>query len=372
MHTVTVDLGERSYAIYIGSGILDRLPGVLSQAHIRGLLALVTDSNVGPLYADRVRALLSGYGVQICTLPAGEERKRLDQIEWLCGRFLEGGLDRGSAIVALGGGVVGDVAGFAAATFMRGIRFVQIPTTVVAQVDSSVGGKTGVNHPLGKNIIGAFHQPSAVLIDMTLLETLPPRELCSGLAEVVKHGMIADSVLFDYMDQNASAIVRGDLAALEWPVVRSCEIKASIVAQDEREQNLRANLNYGHTFGHAIESATRYTRFLHGEAVALGMMCAAQLAVDTGLLDPESAQRQRDCLRACGLPVTWLEGFESPSAVDEAVALMKHDKKARSGALRFVLPDRIGHVIQRADISREQVRKAFEALRQMPARERAT
>lgn len=372
MHTVTVNLGERSYAIHIGSGILDRLPGILSQAHIGGPLALVTDRNVGPLYADRVRALLSGYDVETCTLAAGEEQKRLDQIEWLCGRFLEGGLDRGSAVVALGGGVVGDVAGFAAASFMRGIRFVQIPTTVVAQVDSSVGGKTGVNHPLGKNTIGAFHQPSAVLIDMTLLETLPPRELCSGLAEIVKHGMIADSALFEYMENNAAAIVRGNLAALERPVVRSCEIKAGIVAQDEREQNIRAILNYGHTFGHAIESATRYTRFLHGEAVALGMICAAQLAVDAGLLDAESARRQRDCIGACGLPVTWVEGFQSLSAVDEAVALMKHDKKARSGALRFVLPDRIGHVVQRADISREQVRKAFEALRQMPARERAT
>jgi 3-dehydroquinate synthase len=372
MHTVTVDLGERSYAIHIGAGILDRLPAVLSQAHMGGPLALVTDSNVGPLYGERVRGLLSGYDVRICTLPAGEERKRLDQIEWLCGRFLEGGLDRGSAVVALGGGVVGDVAGFAAATFMRGIRFAQIPTTVVAQVDSSVGGKTGVNHPLGKNTIGAFHQPSVVLIDMTLLDTLPRRELCSGLAEIVKHGMIADSALFDYMEEKAGAIARGGLADLEWPVVRSCEIKAGIVAQDEREQNLRAILNYGHTFGHAIESATRYTRFLHGEAVALGMMCAAQLAVDTGLLDPESARRQRDCVAACGLPVTWIEGFQSPAAVDEAAALMKHDKKARSGALRLVLPDRIGHAVQRADISREQVRKAFEALRQTAARTRAT
>lgn len=359
MHTVTVDLGERSYAIHIGSGILDRLPRLLSQVQIAGPLALVTDANVAPLYAERVRDLLGDLAVETCILPAGEPYKRLDQIEWLCGRFLEAGLDRGSAVLALGGGIVGDVAGFAAATFMRGIRFVQVPTTVVAQVDSSVGGKTGVNHALGKNTIGAFHQPSAVLIDMTLLDTLPPRELRAGVAEIVKHGMIADSALFEYLEKNASAIVDGDLDALEWPVVRSCEIKAGIVAQDEREQNLRAILNYGHTFGHAIEAATQYARFLHGEAVALGMICAGRLAVGAGLLDAESAGRQRACIAACGLPVAWAD-----AAVDEAVSLMKHDKKARSGALRFVLPDRIGHVVQRTDILPEQVRKAFDAVRQ--------
>jgi 3-dehydroquinate synthase len=363
MHTVTVELGERSYAIRIGSGILDELPAVLADAGISpGPLALVTDSNVGPLYAERVRGLLGGYEVHLCTLPAGEEHKRLSQIEWLCGRFLEGGLDRGSSVAALGGGVVGDVAGFAAASFMRGIRFVQIPTTVVAQVDSSVGGKTGVNHPLGKNTIGAFHQPSAVLIDLKMLETLPPRELCSGLAEIVKNRMIADARLFEHMEAKAHDIVKGDLSALEWPVVRSCEIKADVVAKDEREQNLRAILNYGHTFGHAIESATRYTQFLHGEAVGLGMICAARLAVEMGLLDADSERRQRACIGACNLPVAWPEGFKG-TAVDEAVILMKHDKKSRAGALRFVLPDRIGHVVQRTDVSREQVRQAFEAVR---------
>jgi len=363
MHTVAVDLNERSYCIYIGSGILPRLPRLISQANLEGPLALVTDSNVGPLYAEEVQSLVGDAIRVTCTLPAGEEHKRLEQVEWLCGRFLEEGLDRTGGVLALGGGVVGDVAGFAAACYMRGLPIIQIPTTVVAQVDSSVGGKTGVNHPLGKNAIGAFHQPAGVLIDLALLKTLPARELRAGLAEVVKHGVIADAALFEYMEENAAAIVGGDLALLEWPVVRSCEIKAGIVALDEREQNIRANLNYGHTFGHAIESATCYERLLHGEAVALGMVCAARLAAEEGLLDGESVRRQLECIRACGLPVAWSDEFGSPDAIDEAVALMRHDKKARGGMLRFILPDRLGHVLQRSEITKDQVRKAFDAIR---------
>lgn len=364
MHTVTVDLNERSYCIYIGSGILPRLPRLISQANLDGPLALVTDSNVGDLYAEEVQSLAGDAIGVTCTLPAGEEHKRLEHVEWLCGRFLESGLDRAGGVLALGGGVVGDVAGFAAACYMRGVPVIQIPTTVVAQVDSSVGGKTGVNHPLGKNSIGAFHQPAGVLIDLGLLGTLPPRELCAGMAEVVKHGIIADAALFEYMEENAAAIIGGDLALLEWPVVRSCEIKAGVVALDEREQGIRVNLNYGHTFGHAIEAATCYERLLHGEAVALGMVCAARLAVEEGLMDAECARRQRECIRACGLPVAWSAAFGPEDAIDEAVELMKHDKKARGGMLRFILPDRIGHVLQRSEITRDQIRKAFDAIRE--------
>ena len=356
MRTLTVALGDRSYPIHIGEGILDRLPEFLVEAGVTGAAALVTDSNVGPLYADRVASLLEDVRVT-CTLPAGEEHKRLDQIEALCGRFLEAGLDRSSVVVALGGGVVGDVAGFAAAVYMRGIRFIQLPTTIVAQVDSSVGGKTGVNHPLGKNTIGAFHQPSAVIIDMALLETLPDRELRGGLAEAIKHGVIADETLFAYLEREAGRILANDVTALIEPVVRSCEIKGSVVSRDEHEHGLRAILNYGHTFGHALEAVSQYTRFLHGEAVALGMHAAALLAGELGLVDASFVERQRACLLAYGLPVSWPE-----IPVDQTLAMMKHDKKATGGAIKFILPERVGHVVQRTDISEAYVRRALLAL----------
>lgn len=356
MKTLTVALGTRSYPIHIGEGILERLPELLVGAGIKGSVVVVTDSNVESLYARRVAALL-GSNTATCTLPAGEEHKRLEQIEWLCGRFLEAGLDRSSAVVALGGGVVGDVAGFAAASFMRGISFAQVPTTIVAQVDSSVGGKTAVNHPLGKNIIGAFHQPSVVIIDMTLLVTLPDRELRAGLAEALKHGVIADEALFAFMERKADALLAKDLSALETPILRSCEIKAAIVAADEREHGCRANLNYGHTFGHAIEAASGYTRFLHGEAVALGMHAAAVLAAELGMVDATFVKRQRAALVAYGLPVSW-PGIP----MDKTLAAMKHDKKVQAGTIKFILPDRIGHVVQRTDVTELQACRALEVL----------
>jgi len=356
MKTLTVALGARSYPIHVGEGILDRLPEFLAEAGITGSVAVVTDSNVGPMYAGHVAALLGSKTVT-CTLPAGEENKRLDRIEWLCGHFLEAGLDRSSAVVALGGGVVGDMAGFAAASYMRGIRFAQVPTTIVAQVDSSVGGKTGVNHPLGKNIIGAFHQPAVVVIDMTLLATLPGRELRAGLAEALKHGVIADEALFAFMERKADALLAKDLSALETPVLRSCEIKAAIVAADEREEGQRADLNYGHTFGHAIEAASGYTRFLHGEALALGMHAAAVLAAELGMVDAAFVKRQRAALVAYGLPVSW-PGIP----MDKTLAAMKHDKKVQAGTIKFILPDRMGHVVQRTDVTEPQACRALEAL----------
>lgn len=360
MTTVTVNLGDRSYPIEIGRGNLDRLPDLLRRIERSGAVAIVTDTNVALLYADRVRDLVAGAGYQplICVMPAGEEHKRLVRIDELTGQFLEAGLDRSSIVVALGGGVVGDVAGFAAAAFMRGVRYIQIPTTIVAQVDSSVGGKTGVNHPLGKNVIGAFHQPSAVLIDMDILKTLPKRELQAGLAEVIKHGVIADADLFAYMEQHADAILACDVDALEYPLRRSCEIKAAIVAADEREQGWRANLNYGHTFGHAIESVTEYKRFLHGEAIALGMCSAAALAQDLGMVDAEFVHRQRTCIERYRLPIRWPE-----IPVDATLRLMKHDKKVRGGTLKFILADGLGHVVHRTDIPAERVQHALEALR---------
>lgn len=361
MKELKVALGARSYPITIGPGAIEILPETLKALEAKGTVAIVTDTNVAPLYADRVAdaAGRAGVRVRVCAMASGEEHKRLSQVEFLCGEFLHGGLDRSSVIVALGGGVVGDIAGYAAASYMRGIRFIQAPTTVVAQVDSSVGGKTGVNHPLAKNIIGAFHQPSAVVVDLDFLRSLPERELRAGLAEVIKHGMIADAELFAYMERRAGALLAKDLDAFEYPIVRSCEIKSAIVAADEHEHGVRANLNYGHTFGHGIEASSGYSRFLHGEAVALGMHAAGKLSLELGLVDEAFVERQRACIAAYGLPVRWPE-----IPVDHTLEAMKHDKKARSGTLKFVVADAVGHVAHRVDITAEQARRALEALRE--------
>ena len=360
MITIPVALGDRSYPIHLGVGTLSELPSVIETTQTKGAIAIVTDANVGPMQGSRVEALAheSGRKVVTCTMPAGETNKRLARIEELTGEFLAAGLDRSSLIIALGGGVVGDVAGFAAAAFMRGIPYIQVPTTIVAQVDSSVGGKTGVNHPLGKNIIGAFHQPSAVLIDMEFLLTLPDRELRAGLAEVIKHGVIADETLFAHLESHAARILAKDLDALEVPIRRSCEIKGAIVAEDETEQGVRANLNYGHTFGHGIEAVTQYERFLHGEAIALGMIAAGALARELGLAGAAFEARQRACIAACGLPVFWPE-----IPVDGTLEAMRRDKKARAGTMKFVVADRIGHVVHRTDVTEAQARRALEALR---------
>ena len=356
---LTVELGARSYPIWVGAGAIRHLPEVLTALQVSGPVAICTDTHVAPLYGQQVAQWVeqSGGVPVICTMPAGESHKQLERIDAFCGQFLEAGLDRSSVVIALGGGVVGDVAGFAAACYMRGVRFIQIPTTIVAQVDSSVGGKTGVNHPLGKNTIGAFHQPSAVVIDLTMLRTLPERELRAGLAEVIKHGVIADEALFAYMENHQDAILAMDLDALAYPVIRSCEIKAAIVAEDEREQGVRANLNYGHTFGHGIEAVSGYTRFLHGEAVALGMHAAGALASDLGLVDRAFCERQHACLASYGLPVSW-----PALPVDATLEAMRRDKKARAGTLKFVVADRMGHVVHRTDITEGQARKALLAL----------
>lgn len=360
LKSLEVDLGARSYPIHVGEGVLTLLADEIGRLQTKGAMALVTDANVAPLYAEQVADELSSTGLSVVrhVLEPGEENKRLYQVEDLCGAFLTGGLDRSSTVVALGGGIVGDIAGFAAASFMRGVRFIQIPTTIVAQVDSSVGGKTGVNHPLAKNIIGAFHQPAAVIIDLTLLKTLPDRELRAGFAEVIKHGVIADADLFSYLEEHVEAILDKDLSAIEYPVVRSCEIKADVVARDEREQGLRANLNYGHTFGHAVEAVSQYGRFLHGEAVAMGMHAAGVLARNLGLVDDAFVDRQRACIEAFGLPVTWPQ-----LPTDETLTAMRHDKKARAGALKFVIADRLGHVIHRTDVSEDHARAALAAVR---------
>ena len=360
MKTITVELGTRSYRIYIGEGALSCFPEALAALDARGKLAVVSDTRVGPLYGERIADLAAeaGFDPVHCIMEAGEKHKRLTQVETLCGSFLDGGLDRSSGVIAVGGGVVGDTAGFAAATFMRGVPYLQIPTTIVAQVDSSVGGKTAVNHPLAKNVIGAFHQPSAVLIDLEMLSTLPERELRAGLAEVIKHGVIADAELFEYMESQVAAILAKDLDTLLYPVKRSCEIKAAIVSADEREHGVRANLNYGHTFGHAIEAVTAYGTFLHGEAISLGMQAASALAHDLGLVDEAFVARQRACFEAYGLPTQWPE-----LPVDETLEAMKRDKKVRAGTMKFVLAERMGSVVHRTDVTEAQARSALESLK---------
>lgn len=357
--TITVSLGERSYPIHIGENLLHLIPEMLQKSGIRGSIGVITDAHVAELYLQQTVSFLKEAAFPCVThiLPAGEESKQLSRIEEICGTFLEGRLDRASAVVALGGGVVGDIAGFAAACFMRGIPFIQVPTTIVAQVDSSVGGKTAVNHALGKNTIGCFHQPCGVVIDMTVLKTLPPRELRAGCAEIIKHGVILDAGLFNYMEKEAASVLACDLKALFYPVARSCEIKSAVVAEDEKEHGIRALLNFGHTFGHALETASNYSTFLHGEAVALGMCAAAELGRLLGTASPDFCCRLRACCQAYGLPVVWSE-----LPVREALQAMKKDKKARAGTLKFIVPCDFGTVEQRTDITEELAGKALESL----------
>lgn len=358
--TLTVELGERAYPIIIGEGVLDQLRALLADSGGQGAVGIVTDANVGALYANRVQQIVrdAGLGSSLHAMPAGEMHKRLERIEEICGAFLADGLDRTSLIIALGGGVVGDIAGFAAACFMRGIPFIQIPTTIVAQVDSSVGGKTGVNHPLSKNSIGAFHQPDAVLIDLALLQSLPERELRAGLAEVIKHGVIADADLFAYMENTSERILAKDSEALRRPILDSCRIKAAVVAADEKEHGLRANLNYGHTFGHAIEAVTKYETYLHGEAIAIGMHAAGLLARELDMVDDAFVARQRACIERYGLPTIWPE-----LPIEEVLAAMRKDKKVRAGTMKFILAEEMGRVVQRTDVPEDAVRAALNAVR---------
>jgi shikimate kinase/3-dehydroquinate synthase len=333
-----VELGERSYPITIGHDLLSN-PALLTR-HVAGKrVAVVTNDKVGPLYLPRVRKLLEDAGKQVTeiVLPDGEEQKTWASLMKVFDVLLAEKCDRKTTLVALGGGVIGDLTGFAAASYMRGVPFVQIPTTLLSQVDSSVGGKTGINHPLGKNMIGAFYQPQAVIADTATLHTLPPRELAAGLAEVIKHGAIIDAPFFDWIEANIGKLVAKDNAALAYSIQRSCEIKADVVRQDEREGGLRAILNFGHTFGHALENGLGYGQWLHGEAVGCGMVMAADLSHRLGYIDTVSKDRLTALVKAAGLPVTapdlgtqrWLE-------------LMEVDKKNEGGAIKFILIKPLG------------------------------
>ncbi|GBC81689.1 3-dehydroquinate synthase [bacterium HR10] len=361
---VRVSLDERSYDIVIGEEVLARA-GELVRAALGEAprLALISNARVFGLYGAKLRSGLrrAGFSVSVHLIGDGERYKTVRTVERLYEELADQHLDRASAIIALGGGVVGDVAGFVAATFLRGIAYVQIPTTLLAAIDSSVGGKTGVNLPQGKNLVGAFHQPRLVLADVSTLRTLPRRELAAGLCEALKYGVIRDAALFDWIVERVEALKAGEAAALVPVIRRCCEIKADVVRRDERESGLRRILNFGHTFGHALEAVTGYRRLKHGEAVGYGMIMAARLAVRLGLLSSEEAERLRRAVIACGR-------FPSIADLDpEAVlAAMRHDKKARAGRLTFVLPVRIGRVTVREDVPPSLVRAVLrESLRDL-------
>lgn len=342
MEAIRVELGERSYEICIGPGILPRLGERLRGFHFSHV-ALVSNPTVYALYGNSLLDSLEKAGIDaaVVTIPDGEEYKELLWAYNIYGELLKHRLDRSSALIALGGGVIGDITGFVASTYMRGISLVQVPTTLLAQVDSSVGGKTGVNHPEGKNMIGTFHQPRLVWADVDTLRTLPRREFLAGMAEVIKYGVIWDETFFEFLEKNREKILGLNGGAMQFIIRRSCEIKAEVVSRDEREGGLRAILNYGHTIGHALETATGYTAHLHGEAVAMGMYCEALLSSLLGLMERKEAERVGSLIDAYGLP------SKMPSGVDEQkiISSMQLDKKAVAGELKFVLPEKIGSVV---------------------------
>jgi 3-dehydroquinate synthase len=343
MRRLTVDLAGRPYDIHIGSGLLERLAEFARPLKPSSIL-IVTDARVGQLYAGRVRTALKPLmPAGIFELAGGETGKDLRAAEAVIDALLAAGADRRTVVVALGGGVVGDIAGFAASIYMRGVRVVQVPTTLLAQVDSSVGGKTGVNHPRGKNLIGAFHQPEVVVADTETLRTLPPRELSAGLAEVLKHGLLADAAYFAQVSRDLPRLLACDAPALTDAIARSCEIKAAIVARDEKEAGERALLNLGHTFGHAIEALTGYGRWLHGEAVGCGLCLAAELSQRLGLISRADVETIENSVAAACLP-TRIDGLERRAAISS----MRGDKKAEAGEIRFIVLERIGQAVQRA------------------------
>ncbi|MEX8498388.1 MAG: 3-dehydroquinate synthase [Leptothrix ochracea] len=336
---VHLDLGERSYDIHIGTGLLDAADSWDGLPRSATAL-IVTNTTVGPLYAQRVaRQLAPRYGrVLVIELPDGEAYKDAATLNLIYDRLLAEACDRKTVLFALGGGVIGDMTGFAASCYMRGVPFVQIATTLLAQVDSSVGGKTAINHPLGKNMIGAFYQPQRVICDLETLDTLAPREYAAGLAEIIKYGPIFDAEFMTWMEEHQTALNARDKTALAYAVQRSCEIKAAVVGADEREGGLRAILNFGHTFGHAIEAGMGYGAWLHGEAVGVGMLMAAELSARLGWMDQAFVSRLRHLIESMGLPVV---GPDLGPA--RYLELMRVDKKAEAGEIRFVLIDQLGH-----------------------------
>jgi 3-dehydroquinate synthase len=358
MESLRVALGERSYPIHIGAGLLDR-PELYRPYLGGGSAAIVTNEVVAPLYLSRVRQALGEVRVTEVVVPDGEQAKSWATLERVFDALLEARCGRDTLLVALGGGVVGDLAGFAAAVYQRGMPFLQVPTTLLAQVDSSVGGKTAINHARGKNMIGAFHQPLAVVSDVATLDTLPDRELRAGLAEVIKHGLTLDAAFVEWLEKHMEDLLARERGALVYAVRRCCELKAGVVAADERESGVRALLNFGHTFGHAIEAGTGYGAWLHGEAIAAGMVMAAALSRNLGLVQEADVARVRRLIQRAGLPVA------GPTiAPQELVELMAVDKKAAQGKVRFVVLEAIGRAALRGGVDDAQVCKAIVAAAQ--------
>ena len=359
MRKVEVELGKASYTIYIGYDILKEVlvPFVQQEGFSRQAM-LVTDSNVGPLYGEAVKKCLEEAGLSVCltTISAGESSKSLAVAETLYTKAIEQGLDRKSPIFALGGGVVGDLAGFIAATYMRGVPFVQLPTSLLAQVDSSVGGKVAVNHALGKNLIGAFYQPRAVIMDLSLMKSLPKREIYTGLGEIIKYGIIYDADFFSFLEQNSEDVLALEPEAAVHMIARSCEIKAAVVSEDEKETGLRRILNFGHTMAHAIEKETNYIRYNHGEAVVIGMAGAADISARLGMIPSSCVARIQALIEKLHLPVQ-AEGC----TVEGMYKDIFHDKKTINGKVNWVLVDEIGRVSCRNDVPADVVKAAMAA-----------
>ncbi len=356
MQTLTVELADRSYPIYIGEGLLTQKE--LLCKHISGHQVLViTNKTIAPLYLDVLRDHLSDYHYSELVLPDGEQYKTLEVVATIYDKLMEDKHNRTTTLIALGGGVVGDMTGFAAASYQRGVNFIQIPTTLLSQVDSSVGGKTGVNHPLGKNMIGAFHQPQCVIADIDCLKSLPPRELSAGLAEVIKYGLISDVEFYHWLDRNMDELMEMNSGLLEEAVYRSCVNKASVVASDERESGIRAILNLGHTFGHAIETSQGYGNWLHGEAVSVGMVLAATLSERLGWIKASEVVAVQGILSRASLPTE-----PPPMTCKEFISLMVVDKKVLDGRLRLVLLKNIGEAIVTSDVNEVDVCSTLAAL----------
>ena len=349
MHIETVNLEDNSYPIFIGEGAslsLENFDGYIAGKDI----AIITNEVVAPLYLNEISDLFSNRNVIEYILPDGEQEKKLKTVHKIIDRLMEAGFGRDSTLIALGGGVVGDITGFTASIFMRGINFIQIPTTLLAQVDASVGGKTAVNHKSGKNLIGSFYQPQCVICDSIFLATLEATEISAGLAEIIKYGLIFDSEFFQWLQKNMQQILSNDRAAVDYVIQRSCAIKAEIVAQDEKEQSVRAMLNFGHTFGHAIEKLTGYGNWTHGDAVAVGMVLAARLSENMSLITPEDVQNIEEILTAANLPIS-LPNIDPA----ELLAAMQSDKKVKDRNIQLVLLKNIGEAFLTADYSQEDL-----------------
>ena len=359
MKTFDVDLGERSYPIFIGDQLLSQ-PALLAPYITGPQVVVVSNETVAPLYLDTVVAALTGFNIETVILPDGEQYKTLEYLNVIFNQLLEARCARDVTLIALGGGVVGDMTGFAAAAYQRGVNFIQIPTTLLAQVDSSVGGKTGVNHPLGKNMIGAFHQPQAVLADTSVLSTLDDRQLSAGIAEIIKYGLICDAPFFDWLEANMRRLLAREDDALVYAIERSCHNKAAIVAQDEKESGVRALLNLGHTFGHAIEAGMGYGTWLHGEAVAVGICLAADLSRRHGWLDDASVARIVALTQSANLPT------QAPAALTFAKfnELMAVDKKVKAGKLRLILLKGVGEAVVSDDFAVDLMAASIAAYRE--------